>query len=89
MDIGINVKYPVIFVRFCGRLNFFDRFSKKYCDIKFHEKCVQWKPSRSMRTDKQTGWHNEANNRFVKTLCFRGGIICNPQANNKANRLLS
>ena len=45
MDIGIHVKHPVIFVGFCGHLNFFVRFSKKYCDVKFREKYAQWKQS--------------------------------------------
>jgi len=33
-----SCEVPVIFVRFCGHLSFFDRFSKKYWDIKFNEK---------------------------------------------------
>jgi hypothetical protein len=73
-----------------GHLNFSSDFrKKKYCDLKLHEKCVHLKPSRSMRTDKQRDWHDELNNCFVKTICFRDRISCRPQANNKANRLLS
>jgi len=53
MDIGLHVKYLLFLSDFVDT-NFFDRFSKKYCDVKFREKCVQWKPSRSLRTNRGT-----------------------------------
>ena len=46
-----SCKIPFILVRLSCNLNFLDRYSKKYRNIKFHVKSVQLKQNGSMRTD--------------------------------------
>ena len=55
MYIGLHVKDRLFLSDFKKNLNFLDRFSKKYSDIKFHENPVS--ESRAVpcgRTDRQT-----------------------------------
>ena len=65
-----NVQYmssynvSVVLVRFSRNLNIFHRLSKNKINIKFHEKSDQREPNRSMRKDRRTDRHDEANIRF-------------------------
>jgi hypothetical protein len=68
-DIPKNVYWSscevfIIIFRFELNLNFLYRFPKKYSNIKFQGKSIQWEPSCSMRTDRETVTHDESNSHF-------------------------
>jgi len=50
MHTAVEVKWPILLVRFYKNLKFRDRFSKK-TQYEIWSKSVQWSPSCSMRTD--------------------------------------
>ena len=74
-----SCKVRVIIVRFKYGLNFLDRFSEKYPDIKFNEnppsgrrgvQCERTDGRTDGRTDRHTDRHDEGNGRFSQ-FCDR------------------
>jgi len=63
MYIGLHVKYPLFLSEFNEILNFATEF-RKILKYQISWKPVQWEQNCSMRTDRRTDRHDEANSRF-------------------------
>jgi len=89
MYISLHAKYPLFLRDFGETWIFSTDFRKKYSNIKFHEKSVQWEPSCSCG---RTHRHDEANNRFsaiLQTRLKRGAKCLPPIANHIIRQALS